>query len=102
MLFKQTEKIVIVDCCGIRFSKVNCWNKDSVVCERACIELYPGQAWYVYVENILPKLSSANPYELDVVFTTSEDENLFYCLCDCLGDKGWFENEDACIGLPHR
>jgi len=57
------------------------------------------QGWDAHVELILPKGHESNPFELDVVFMKSEDENLFYCLCNCIGKEGWFEKEGACDSL---
>ena len=95
------KRIVILDCCGERFSKIiDDWLEAPAVEEKTYLSLFPGQGWDVYVENILPSKSSGNPYSLDVVFTVSGDEDLFDCLCECLGDeKGWFEEARACLSL---
>jgi hypothetical protein len=68
------------------------------------LSLFRGQLWGVIIKNILPAESPGNPYSHDVVFTKSEDENLFLCLCECLGDekKGWFEREGAGKDLPTK
>lgn len=98
---KRESKIVIVDCCGERFSKVvDFWPSKPVIGEEVLLELFPGQGWQVLVTNIFPPKSDTNPYELDAVFMTSENKALFSCLCDCIEEKGWFENEEACAELP--
>ena len=98
---KNEKRIVIVDCCEVRFSKIiDDWSGVPIVGEETSLSIFPGQRWDAHVENIFPAKSAANPFELDVIFATSWDENLFNCLCNCIGDEnGWFESEDACIGL---
>ncbi|MDD2935243.1 MAG: hypothetical protein PHX25_02090 [Candidatus Pacebacteria bacterium] len=97
------DRIVIVDCCGERFSKIiEEWygKKEFTINENLVICLFSGQLWDVLLDNIFPAKSEVNPYEFDVLFTTSEDENLFLCLCDSIGkEKGWFEGEGACKKL---
>lgn len=94
------KRIVILDCCGQRFSKiVDFWTDTPVIGETMFLEIHPGCGWTVMVKNILPPEFDANPYKLEVLFTTSDDESLFSCLCDCLGEKGWFENKEACLQL---
>jgi len=100
MEFKK--RLVIIDCCGERFSKViNEWftGETFTIGDNLDICLYSGQSWYAILVNILPAQSGSNPYELDVLFTKSEDENLFLCLCDCIDEKGWFHGEGACKKL---
>ncbi len=100
----KKSRIVIVDCCGERFSKViDFWFSEPVVNENITLDISRTVIWeHVYVENILPKGHEANSFELDVVFMKSEDENLFSCLCNYIGKEGWFEKEGACDGLPRR
>lgn len=100
MVAKNIKRIVIVNCCEVRFSKIiDHWLFEPVCGEKMCIELFSGQKWNMYVNNILAKKSETNPFELDAVFVTSDDEDLFDCLCGCIGEKGWFEDDGAFLNL---
>ena len=99
----RKKRIAIVDCCGDRFSKIiDWWLSEPISGAKINLDISSNVLWTVHIEQIFPKGHEANPYELDVVFAISEDENLFLCLCDCIGEKGWFEKEGACLGLPRR
>jgi hypothetical protein len=96
------SRIVIIDCCGMRFSKViGFWFSEPIAGEKITLDISTNVLWGdVHVEQIFPKGHMANPYELDVVFTISEDERLFDCLCNHMGKEGWLEKEGACQDLP--
>lgn len=99
----KKSRIAIIECCDTRFSKVvDYWPNEPVLGKKICFELYSGQGWSAYVERILPRGHVSNPLELDAIFMRSQDEALFYCLCDCIGKYGWFEGNGACDGLPKR
>lgn len=93
----KEKRLVILDCCRTRFSKViGDWLFEPFAGEDVLLEIFPGQSWRVDVSLILPKKSESNPYGFDVVFTKSEEECLFDCLCSCLGNnEGWFQDEEA-------
>ena len=97
---KRERRIMIVDCCEQRFSKiVDYWPDEPVIDTKMALEIHPGQLWDVFVYEMFPKNSDANSNPLDAVFAVSNDENLFDCLCDALGEHGWFEEEEACANF---
>lgn len=92
---QDKKRIAIVDCCDHRFSRViDTWLEEPTVGEKSVIHGFD-----VIVRNIFPVGHCSHPYELDVIFMHSDNENLFSCLVDCVGAKGWHENEGACNGV---
>lgn len=90
----REKRIIILDCCGERFSKiVDHWMDEPMVGEKLFLEIYAGLGWGVMVYEFLPKNTDVNNRSLDVVFVESDDENLFLCLCEAIGEEGWFEQE---------
>ena len=102
---KKTRQIFILDCCDTRFSKIgHSWVSEADINEEVSVELFTGQRWKVIVYLVLPVLNSENHnYLLDVIFLRSSDKVLFEKLCNSLGEKdGWFENEKACSNVPTK
>ncbi len=96
------KQIFILDCCGIRFSRVVfSWISEADIDQEINVELFTDQYWKVIVHNILPAFSSTHRYVFDVVFLRSNDEALFEELCNSLGKEGgWSEDEKACLNVP--
>ncbi|GEM_PF-6067675 len=82
----------VLDCCGSRFSKViDYWHREPVIGEGYTLNLFPGQGWGVHVVNMIP---ASDHDKVKTFFFTSEDSDLFECLCNCLTpEKGWVEGE---------
>lgn len=96
-MFKGNKKIVIIECCEQRFSRIyEYWRGDIPrIGERLVFSLFPGQSWDAIVSNILPAKSRGNTYDADAIFLKSDDQELFDVLCDCIDEEGWYEEEDA-------
>ena len=98
------KQIFILDCCEVRFSRVvSSWISEADIDKEISAELFTDQYWKAIVYSILPAFSDAHRYMLDVVFLRSSDKALFEELCDSLGEKdGWLEDEKACLDVSTR
>ncbi len=93
----ETEMLVILDCCNIRFSKVLPINGRPLVVGGDLFVACGDKDFITKVTQIFFKKSAINPYCLDVVFVESNDEEFFEKLCDSLeAENGWYESEGAC------
>jgi len=103
----RQRRLVVLDCCGQRFSKiVDHWTVDPSTCDTEIpVEIDPALSRMVTVYLFLPAGHPSGPHKepTDVVFATSQDELLFEELCDrCTGGRSearWYEEEGAATDL---
>jgi hypothetical protein len=93
----DSEALVILDCCDIRFSKVLPINGRPPVVDGDLFIACKGEGFITKVVQIFPKKSEVNPYCLDAIFVESSSRELFEKLCDSLdAESEWHEGEGAC------